>query len=81
MNENLANYNLLDKSTNNNLNYNYKNYDNYQSWSNIRYSNIVISSIDVSGNALTTNQKTSRLQRLNDPYDTPTDEKLSWIQK
>ena len=36
MNDNLENYSLL--KSNNTLNYNNKNYNNYQSWSNVRNS-------------------------------------------
>tara|TARA_B100000795_G_scaffold269311_2_gene258330 strand:- start:313 stop:564 length:252 start_codon:yes stop_codon:yes gene_type:complete len=81
MNDNLENYSLLSKSQNNNLNYKYNQYNNYQSWSNVGRSLIKISSIDENGNTQTINQHTSRIQRLSNPYSTPTDVNLSWVKK
>ena len=79
MNDNLENYSLL--KSNNTHNYNNKNYNNYQSWSNVRNSIIKISSIDEHGNTQTTEQKTSKLERLNEPVSTFTDTNLSWVSK
>ena len=65
---------------NNVLNYAKKDYNNYQSWSNVGRSNIKISSVDENGNVLTNSFKTSRLQPLSIPSSTFTDIQLSWKQ-
>ena len=77
MNSNLENYTLLNSG--NNLNYNNKQYNNYQSWSNVGQGKIKISSIDEHGNIQSVNQKTSRLQRLDAPFSTFADVSLSWV--
>ncbi len=76
---NQENYTLMNSSTGNNLNYDFKNYNNYQSWSNVGRGLIKISSVDENGNTQTINQDTSRLQRLSDPFSTMADVNLSWV--
>ena len=77
MNSNIENYTLLNSA--NNLNYDTKTYNNYQSWSNVGRGMIKISSIDENGNTQSLNQKTSRLQRLSSPFSTFADVNLSWV--
>ncbi len=82
MNDNLENYSLLDnKSTNNHLNYNQPNYNNYQSWSNVGRGEIKLSNIDEHGNIQTSEHDSSKLQRLQRPYATFADVNLSWAKK
>lgn len=79
-NKNNQPYNLQSGSGNRNdvLNYNQQDYNNYQSWSNIRRGFITIGSIDENSNIIKTNFKTSRLQPLGLPTSTFTDTNLSW---
>lgn len=65
---------------NNVLNYQQKDYNNYQSWSNVGRGNIKISSVDENGNVLTNGFNTSRLQPLSIPSSTFADTKLVWKQ-
>lgn len=60
------------------LNYKYCDYNNYQSWSNVKRGYITLGSIDENSNTLKTNFKTSRLQPLGLPTSTFTDTNLSW---
>jgi hypothetical protein len=79
---NFKDYNLLNnKTTSSSLNYNYSDYNNYKSWSNSGGSNIKVSSIDEFSNIVTSNFKTNRLQKLDEPYSTPTNTDLSWSNK
>ena len=80
MNNNLENYSLLENnSTNNNLNYNVTSYNNYQSWSNVGRGEIKLSNIDEHGNIQTSEQDSSRLQRLQRPFATFAEVNLSWV--
>lgn len=76
---NFKDYNLLNnKTTSSSLNYNYSDYNNYKSWSNSGRSIIKVSSIDEYSNIITSNFKTNRLHKMEEPYSTPTNTDLSW---
>lgn len=79
-NKNNQDYTLQSGSGNRNdiLNYNQLDYNNYQSWSNVKRGFITIGSIDENNNTLKTNFKTSRLQPLGMPTSTFADTNLSW---
>lgn len=80
MDTKLENYSLLkNNTTGSNLNYNFPNYNNYQSWSNVGRGLIKLSGVDDSSNIQTVKQDFSRLQRLPDPYATHADTNLSWV--
>ena len=79
MNNNPANYSLLNNSSGNNLNYNNNDYNNYQSWSNVGRGELRISSIDENGNAQTVTQDFSRLQRLSSPWSTSGPVERVWV--
>ena len=63
---------------NNVLNYQHKDYNNYQSWSNVGRGNIKVSSVDENGNVLTNGFNTSKLQPLSMPTSTFADTNLVW---
>ena len=60
------------------INYKHCDYNNYQSWSNVKRGYITIGSIDENSNTLKTKYKFSRLQPLKLPTSTFTDTNLSW---
>mgnify|MGYP001449959616 CR=1 FL=1 len=77
---NLPDYDLLkNKTTNSTLNYNYSEYNNYNSWSNYGVNNITMSIIDQYGNIETSNHDYTKLPRLNDPFATFGNVKKSWV--
>ena len=60
------------------LNYNYEDYNNYQSWSNKGQGKIKISNIDEYNNIVSQKFDISRIQKLNKPYETFVDTNLAW---
>jgi len=77
---NKGNY-ILSSSSNlrpDNLNYKQMDYNNYQSWSNVRNGFINVNQIDENSNVINNYFKFSRLQPLDTPFDTVTDVSLSW---
>lgn len=80
--ENNNNYTLSSGSDNNKdlLNYNYADYNNYQSWSNVVRGNIQMSSIDENNNVNKINSEYNRLQGLKTPFMTFVDTKFAWAQ-
>lgn len=60
------------------LNYNQADYDNYQSWSNVRRGNIEVSAIDENNQVNTNKFPYHRLQPLSAPHMSFGDTSLSW---
>ena len=60
-----------------NLNYKQMDYNNYQSWSNVRNGFINVNQIDENSNVINNYFKFSRLQPLDTPFDTLADVSLS----
>tara|TARA_B100002019_G_C21190319_1_gene558443 strand:- start:84 stop:317 length:234 start_codon:yes stop_codon:yes gene_type:complete len=60
------------------MNYNYEDYNNYQSWSNKGQGEIKISNIDEYNNIISQKFNIGRIQKLNKPFETFVDTNLAW---
>ena len=60
------------------INYKQLDYNNYQSWSNIRNGFINVNSIDQNSNIVNNYFRYSRLQPLTPPFDTFADTHMTW---
>ena len=80
--KNNDNYVLSSGSSNNkdNLNYNYADINNYQSWSNVGSGHIHISAIDENNNVIKSSFHHNRLQGLKTPHMSFANTKLVWAQ-
>ena len=61
------------------LNYQYQDYNNYNSWSNKNKGDVKISSIDEFNNIQTKNFKNNKLESLKSPFQTFVDVNLAWV--
>ena len=60
------------------INYQQKDYNNYQSWSNKGQGEIKISNIDEYNNIISQKFNIGRIQKLNKPFETFVDTNLAW---
>ena len=61
------------------MNYQQKDYNNYQSWSNKSSGELLVSTIDVFNNIQTKKFDNHRLQQLTSPYQSFGDTNLTWV--
>ena len=61
------------------MNYQQKDYNNYQSWSNKSSGELLVSTIDVFNNIQTKKFDNHRLQKLTSPYQSFGDTNLTWV--
>ena len=61
------------------INYQQKDYNNYQSWSNKNSGELLVSTIDVFNNIQTKKFDNHRLQQLTTPYQSFGDTNLTWV--